>query len=73
MQAIVTIIAGSVIGLSYAWQPALVGMGAMSFELHRTSAYIPYAACIPVLISTGYIRLVRNTIFASKFAEVLTY
>lgn len=40
VQALVTIIAGSVIGLSYAWQPALVGM-----------------ACIPVLISTGYIRL----------------
>lgn len=40
VQAIVTVIAGSVIGLSYAWQPALVGM-----------------ACIPVLISTGYIRL----------------
>ncbi|KAG1772443.1 P-loop containing nucleoside triphosphate hydrolase protein [Suillus occidentalis] len=40
VQAFVTVIAGSVIGLSYAWQPALVGM-----------------ACIPVLISTGYIRL----------------
>ncbi|KAG2338495.1 P-loop containing nucleoside triphosphate hydrolase protein [Suillus weaverae] len=40
VQAIVTVITGSVIGLSYAWQPALVGM-----------------ACIPVLISTGYIRL----------------
>ncbi|KAG2129495.1 P-loop containing nucleoside triphosphate hydrolase protein [Suillus clintonianus] len=40
LQAIVTVIAGSVIGLSYAWKPALVGM-----------------ACIPVLISTGYIRL----------------
>ncbi|KAG2156010.1 P-loop containing nucleoside triphosphate hydrolase protein [Suillus bovinus] len=40
VQAFVTVIAGSVIGLSYAWQPALVGM-----------------ACIPVLISAGYIRL----------------
>lgn len=40
VQALVTVIAGSVIGLCYAWQPALVGM-----------------ACIPVLISTGYIRL----------------
>ncbi|KAG1881998.1 P-loop containing nucleoside triphosphate hydrolase protein [Suillus tomentosus] len=40
VQACVTVIAGSVIGLSYAWQPALVGM-----------------ACIPVLISAGYIRL----------------
>jgi ATP-binding cassette subfamily B (MDR/TAP) protein 1 len=28
MQAITTLIAGSVIGLSYAWKPALVGMGA---------------------------------------------
>lgn len=40
LQAFVTVITGSVIGLSYAWQPALVGM-----------------ACIPVLISAGYIRL----------------
>ncbi|KAG1822804.1 P-loop containing nucleoside triphosphate hydrolase protein [Suillus subaureus] len=40
VQAFVTVITGSVIGLCYAWQPALVGM-----------------ACIPVLISAGYIRL----------------
>ncbi|KAG1751165.1 P-loop containing nucleoside triphosphate hydrolase protein [Suillus lakei] len=40
VQAIVTLIAGSVIGLCYAWKPALVGM-----------------ACIPVLVSAGYIRL----------------
>ncbi|KAG9315784.1 ste6-like protein [Chiua virens] len=40
VQAITTLIGGSIIGLIYAWKPALVGM-----------------ACIPFLISTGYIRL----------------
>ncbi|OAX42868.1 P-loop containing nucleoside triphosphate hydrolase protein [Rhizopogon vinicolor AM-OR11-026] len=40
VQAITTLIAGSVIGLCYAWKPALVGI-----------------ACIPVLVSAGYIRL----------------
>ncbi|KAG1885118.1 P-loop containing nucleoside triphosphate hydrolase protein [Suillus subluteus] len=57
VQAFVTVITGSVIGLCYAWQPALVGMGAMSLQHHRTSTYFPNAACIPVLISAGYIRL----------------
>lgn len=40
LQSITTLIAGSVIGLAYAWKPALVGI-----------------ACIPVLVSAGYIRL----------------
>ncbi|KAF9242534.1 P-loop containing nucleoside triphosphate hydrolase protein [Melanogaster broomeanus] len=40
VQAIATLIGGSVIGLAYAYKPALVGI-----------------ACIPFLVSTGYIRL----------------
>ncbi|KAG1745981.1 P-loop containing nucleoside triphosphate hydrolase protein [Suillus paluster] len=40
LQSITTLVAGSLIGLCYAWKPALVGM-----------------ACIPVLVSAGYIRL----------------
>ncbi|KAH0832051.1 ste6-like protein [Lanmaoa asiatica] len=40
VQAITTLIGGSIIGLIYAYKPALIGM-----------------ACIPFLISTGYIRL----------------
>ncbi|KAF8133779.1 ste6-like protein [Boletus edulis] len=40
VQSLTTLIGGSIIGLVYAWKPALVGM-----------------ACIPLLISTGYIRL----------------
>ncbi|KIK49186.1 hypothetical protein CY34DRAFT_797578 [Suillus luteus UH-Slu-Lm8-n1] len=40
IQSITTILAGLIIGLVYAWKPALVGM-----------------ACIPVLVSAGFIRL----------------
>ncbi|EGO23855.1 hypothetical protein SERLADRAFT_450147 [Serpula lacrymans var. lacrymans S7.9] len=40
VQSIVTLVGGSIIGLAYAWKPAIVGM-----------------ACIPVLVSAGYIRL----------------
>ncbi|KAG6377083.1 P-loop containing nucleoside triphosphate hydrolase protein [Boletus reticuloceps] len=40
VQSLTTLIGGSIIGLVFAWKPALVGM-----------------ACIPFLISTGYIRL----------------
>ncbi|KAI9573606.1 ste6-like protein [Boletus coccyginus] len=40
VQSMATLVGGSVIGLVYAWKPALVGM-----------------ACIPFVISTGYVRL----------------
>ncbi|KAG6331124.1 hypothetical protein ID866_7968 [Astraeus odoratus] len=40
IQAITTLVGGSVIALIYAWKPALVGI-----------------ACIPIVFSTGYIRL----------------
>ncbi|EIW81034.1 P-loop containing nucleoside triphosphate hydrolase protein [Coniophora puteana RWD-64-598 SS2] len=40
VQSITTIIGGSIIGLAWAWKPAIVGM-----------------ACIPLVVSAGYIRL----------------
>lgn len=49
MQALSTVVGGSVIGLIFVWKLALVAI-----------------ACMPLLISTGYIRLVRPFFFGAE-------
>ena len=57
IQSISTIITGSVIGLILIWKLALVGIGEFSGRL-RTVSYCLPSACMPLVLSTGYIRLV---------------
>lgn len=57
IQAAATLIGGSVIGLVYAWKVALVAIGEFVSSF-RCIVPICLSACIPVLVSTGYIRLV---------------
>lgn len=53
VQAIATVVSGSVLGLVFIWKLGLVGL-----------------ACTPLVISTGYIRLVSNSPFWYKYITV---
>ena len=60
IQSISCVIAGSILGLAFVWKVALVAIGTLtsksSFILTR--AHNHRSACIPLLVSAGYIRLV---------------
>ena len=60
VQSITTLIGGSIIGLIYAWKPSVVGIGARSCSVVVDFLVIGniIVACLPFLISPGYIRLV---------------
>jgi ABC-type multidrug transport system fused ATPase/permease subunit len=58
VQSFATLIAGSILGLAFIWKVGLVGIGTLTSFLIITRAHNHQSACIPFLVSTGYIRLV---------------
>ena len=61
VQSISCLIAGSILGLAFIWKVALVGIGTLTHSIqlsYLTRAHNHRPACIPLLISSGYIRLV---------------
>ena len=60
VQAFATLTGGIIIGIIYIWKLGLVGFG-ISHRTFRDRVYIETdfdIACIPLLMSTGYTRLV---------------
>jgi hypothetical protein len=64
VQAFATLAAGLVVGLVYVWKIGLVGLGTYRHSLFLLNAadYLT-SACVPFLMSTGYIRLVGGSQF----------
>lgn len=60
-KALSGLVGGSIIGLIYGWKLALVGIGmsCMSVSTRQLFMFSFSIACIPLVISTGYVRLVR--------------
>ena len=58
VQSISCLIAGSILGLAFIWKVALVGMGTLTTKSRFLIAHNHRSACIPLLVSSGYIRLV---------------
>lgn len=59
-QSCSTVVAGIVLGMVFLWKLGLIAMG-MCASLNDIDAFlISSLACMPVLISAGYIRLVCN-------------
>jgi len=60
IQGVATLIAGSVLGLVFIWKVALVGIGKLLLIFYIWISFYKHLkiACAPLLISTGYIRLV---------------
>ena len=61
VQSLSCLIAGSILGLAFIWKVALVGIGTLTTKfsfLILTRAHNHLSACIPLLVSSGYIRLV---------------
>ena len=61
VQSISTLIAGSILGLVFIWKIGLIGMGTLTTKfsfLILTRAHNRRSACLPFLVSSGYIRLV---------------
>ena len=69
LQSIATLISGSIIGLIFAWKLALVGIGELSFIFHHLESN-DVVACIPVLVTSGYIRLVRMVCLRNTLSDV---
>lgn len=68
VQGLATMFGGAIIGLIYAWKIALVAMGTfdrMSLSFAGLTRGC-FTACIPLLVATGFIRLVRSHIVASE-------
>jgi ATP-binding cassette, subfamily B (MDR/TAP), member 1 len=62
VQAFATLAAGLVVGLVYVWKIGLVGFGTYRHSLFfLIDADYLTSACVPFLISTGYIRLVGGS------------
>ena len=60
IQSIACLIAGAALGLAFLWKLALVGIGAsiIAFKIRILHQLKIVLACVPLLVSTGYIRLV---------------
>ena len=61
IQSISSLIGCSIIGLVYVWKVGLVAIGTLTSKFYfliLTRAHNHWSACIPLLISSGYIRLV---------------
>ena len=62
IQSFSCLIAGSILGLAFIWKVGLVAIGTLTSEillfLILTRAHNHRSACIPLLVSSGYIQLV---------------
>jgi hypothetical protein len=58
VRSISCLIAGSILSLVFIWRVALVGMGTFDLSVHPAQAHYYRSACIPLLMTMGYIWLV---------------
>jgi ATP-binding cassette subfamily B (MDR/TAP) protein 1 len=60
VQSFACLIAGSILGLAFIWKVALVGIGTLTtkFSFFIILHELIIIACLPLLVSSGYIRLV---------------
>jgi ATP-binding cassette subfamily B (MDR/TAP) protein 1 len=59
MQSCSTIVSGLILGFVFVWKIGLVAMGERSQHCKVAKSQLSVPACMPVVVSTGYIRLVR--------------
>ena len=72
IRAAATLIGGAAIGLAYAWKPALVGIGWFHIRacMPHCTYYLYSPACVPLVFSTGYIRLVSQHASSSMLSDI---
>ena len=58
VQSIASLIAGSILGLAFIWRVGLVGIGTLTTKFRFLWAHNHGLACTPLLISSGFVRLV---------------